>query len=271
MKSYDEAKIAKMPGVKKVVKVKDSAVAVVAETWWQAKTALDALPIVWDEGPNASVSSASIAQFLKEGLTAAETNGEIKRGDALAAIAGAAKKVEATYATPFLSHACMEMMNATVKLSADKAECWVPTQNLEASLAALSEESGVPSQQVRGLSLRSRRRLRPARRHPGLHPPGRRHRQGIPRHSGQAGLEPRGRPGARLLPADLAMQDVRGPRCRRQPDRPAHAFVGPVDQRDLEPGRHRRTAGTAASSRAGTRSRMTRSSATPCRTCCSNT
>ena len=69
VKSYDEARIARMPGVKKVVKVKDSAVAVVAETWWQAKTALDALPVVWDEGPNASVSSASIAQFLKEGLT----------------------------------------------------------------------------------------------------------------------------------------------------------------------------------------------------------
>ena len=62
----------------------------------------------------------------------------------LAAIAGAAKKVEATYSTPFLSHACMEMMNATVKLSAGKAECWVPTQNLEASLAALSEASGIP-------------------------------------------------------------------------------------------------------------------------------
>ena len=147
VKSYDEAKIAKMPGVKKVVKVKDSAVAVVAETWWQAKTALDALPIVWDEGSNASVSSASIAELLKEGLTAAQTNGDIKRGDALGAIAGAAKKVEATYGTPFLSHACMEVMNATVKISADKAECWVPTQNLEAALAALSEESGVPLSQ----------------------------------------------------------------------------------------------------------------------------
>ena len=144
LKSYDEAKIAKMPGVKKVVRVKDSAVAVVAETWWQAKTALDALPIVWDEGPNASVSSASIAEFLKEGLTAKETNGEHQDGDALGAIAGAAKKVEATYCTPFLSHACMEVNNATVKLSADKAELWVPTQNLEASLAALSEESGIP-------------------------------------------------------------------------------------------------------------------------------
>ena len=143
LKSFDEAKIAKMPGFKKVVKVGEG-VAVVADTWWRAKTALDALPIVWDEGASATQSTAKIDAFLKEGLTAAETNGERKAGDALGAIAGAAKKVEATYSTPFLSHACMEVMNATVKLSADKAECWVPTQNLEASLAALSEASGLP-------------------------------------------------------------------------------------------------------------------------------
>jgi isoquinoline 1-oxidoreductase beta subunit len=142
--SFDEAKVARMPGVKKVMKVKDTAVAVVADTWWHAKTALDALPIVWNEGDNAKVSSASIAEHIRSGLSAAENNGERKTGDALAAIAGAAKKVEATYSTPFLSHACMEMMNATVKLSADKAEVWVPTQNLEASLAALSEASGIP-------------------------------------------------------------------------------------------------------------------------------
>jgi isoquinoline 1-oxidoreductase beta subunit len=142
--SFDDAKVARMPGVKKVMKVKDTAVAVVADTWWRAKTALDALPITWDEGENGKVSNASIAKHLEDGLKAAENNGERKNGDALAAIAGAAKKVEATYSTPFLSHACMEMMNATVRLSADKAECWVPTQSLEASLAALSEESGVP-------------------------------------------------------------------------------------------------------------------------------
>src|SRR5206468_12006011 len=81
---------------------------------------------------------------ITEGLSAAENNGERKTGDAAGAIASAAKKVEATYFTPFLAHACMEMMNATVKFSKDKAECWVPTQNLEASLAALSEASGVP-------------------------------------------------------------------------------------------------------------------------------
>jgi isoquinoline 1-oxidoreductase subunit beta len=142
--SFDEAKIAKMPGVKKVIKVKDTAVAVVADTWWHAKTALDALPITWDEGENAKVSSATIADRLMEGLNSDTTNGDRRNGDALAAIAGAAKKVEATYSTPFLSHACMEVMNATVRVSADKAEVWVPTQNLEASLAALSEASGIP-------------------------------------------------------------------------------------------------------------------------------
>src|SRR5262249_54846762 len=63
--SFDAAKVQGMPGVKHVVKVGDSAVAVVAERWWQAKTALDALPATWDGGANAKVSSASIAEFLK--------------------------------------------------------------------------------------------------------------------------------------------------------------------------------------------------------------
>ena len=70
LKSFDAAKVQGMQGVKNVVKVGDSAVAVVAERWWQAKTALDALPATWDEGENAKVSSASIAAFLKNGLDA---------------------------------------------------------------------------------------------------------------------------------------------------------------------------------------------------------
>jgi isoquinoline 1-oxidoreductase beta subunit len=119
IKSFDAAAVAKRPGVKKVVQVGDSAVAVVADTWWHAKTALDALPIVWDEGPNAKVSSASIADILKAGLDAEQAFVGNQDGDAKGAIAGAAKKVEAVYSTPFLAHACMEPMNATVKLSAD--------------------------------------------------------------------------------------------------------------------------------------------------------
>jgi isoquinoline 1-oxidoreductase subunit beta len=142
--SYDESKIANRPGLRRVVRVNDTTVAVVADTWWRAKAALDALPIVWDEGPNAAQSSAAIAEHLKEGLTASATNGERRSGDALGAIAGAARKIEAVYGTPFLAHACMEPMNCTVRISADRAEVWVATQNAEASLAALSEVSGVP-------------------------------------------------------------------------------------------------------------------------------
>ena len=141
---YDEGKVASMPGVRAVVKVSDSAVAVVADTWWRAKTALEALPIVWNEGPGAAASDATIAEHLREGLTAAVTNGERSNGDALKAIAGAAKTVEAVYGTPFLAHACMEMMNCTARVSADSAEAWVATQNAEASLAALSAASGLP-------------------------------------------------------------------------------------------------------------------------------
>jgi isoquinoline 1-oxidoreductase beta subunit len=142
--SFDEAKIAGRPGVRRVVKVNDTTVAVVADTWWRAKAALDALPIVWDEGPNASRSSATIAEQLKEGLTAPSAYAYRKEGDALKAIEGAAKKVEAVYSTPFLAHATMEPMNCTVKVTADRAEVWMPTQNGEAALAALSEESGLP-------------------------------------------------------------------------------------------------------------------------------
>jgi isoquinoline 1-oxidoreductase beta subunit len=142
--SFDEAKVAGRPGIRKVVKVNDTTVAVVADTWWHAKTALDALPIVWDEGPNASRTSAMIDEQLKEGLTAPTAYAHRQNGDALKAMAGAAKKVEAVYSTPFLAHATMEPMNCTVKVSADRAEVWVPTQNGEAALAALSEESGLP-------------------------------------------------------------------------------------------------------------------------------
>jgi isoquinoline 1-oxidoreductase beta subunit len=142
--SYDEAKISNMPGFSGVIRVDDSTVAVVANTWWRAKKALDALPIVWDEGAGAKQSSATIAAHLKEGLTSNDAFADINVGDASQAIAGAAKKVEAVYSTPFLSHACMEPMNCTVRITEKKAEIWMPSQNAEASLAALSTASGLP-------------------------------------------------------------------------------------------------------------------------------
>src|SRR3989449_7709237 len=145
VKSYEAATVSGMPGVRHVVKVGDSAVAVGADTWWQAKTARDAPPIVWDEGENAKGSSASIAAMLKEGLDADQAFVGNQNGDAKAAIAGAARKIEAVYAYPFLNHATMEPMNATARYTADRCEVWVPTQNGEAAFAATLAASGLPA------------------------------------------------------------------------------------------------------------------------------
>jgi len=145
VKSFEAARIKGMPGVRHVVPVGDSAVAVVADTWWEAKTALDALPIVWDEGPNAQVSSATIAETLKAGLDAGQAFVNNQNGDARTAIAGAAKKIEAVYAYPFQNHAPMEPMNATAKYTPDRCEVWVPTQNGEAAFAATTAASGLPA------------------------------------------------------------------------------------------------------------------------------
>ena len=145
VKSFEAAKVKGMPGVRHVVQVGDSAVAVVADTWWQAKTALDALPIAWDEGPNAKVSSATIADMLKAGLDADQAFVANQNGDVKAAITGAAKKIEAVYAYPFQNHAPMEPMNATAKYTPDRCEVWVPTQNGEAAFAATLAASGLPA------------------------------------------------------------------------------------------------------------------------------
>ncbi|MEI6301795.1 MAG: molybdopterin cofactor-binding domain-containing protein [Betaproteobacteria bacterium] len=144
LKSFDASKAEKMPGVKKIVRVRDTAVAVVADTWWHAKTALHAITVEWDGGANSHVSSASIAETLKEGLTAEQAFVHNKKGDAKAAIAGAAKKIEAVYAYPYQNHAPMEPNNATALYTADRCEVWCPTQNGEAALAATAEASGLP-------------------------------------------------------------------------------------------------------------------------------
>jgi Aerobic-type carbon monoxide dehydrogenase, large subunit CoxL/CutL homologs len=145
LKSVDEAKAMGMKGVKKVVRVGDNAVAVVADTWWHAKTALDALPIVWDEGENAKASSESVARWLEEGLDDAQpafvgnANGDVK-----AALASAAKKIEAVYSYPHQNHAAMEPLNATVLYTADRCEVWTGTQDGELAFTTVVQASGLP-------------------------------------------------------------------------------------------------------------------------------
>ena len=143
LKSFDAAKIAGMPGVRHVVKAGDNAVAVVADKWFQAKTALAALPIVWDEGANAKVDSKQIDALLKTGLDAKEAALGMQHGDFNAAFAGAARKVEAVYGTQFQNHATLEPMNCTALWNNNVIEIWVGSQNGDASLAAAAEAAEV--------------------------------------------------------------------------------------------------------------------------------
>ena len=144
VRSFNAAAVEGRPGVKKVVQIGDNSVVVIADTWWRAKSALDALPIEWDYGANAQVSSASIAEFLKGGLDAPDAVVGNSNGDARAAIAGAARKIEAVYSYPFQNHACMEVMNATARWTPERCEVWAPTQNGDAAIAATREAAGLP-------------------------------------------------------------------------------------------------------------------------------
>ena len=155
VRSFDASSIRTRPGVKAVIAVGDSAVVVVADTFWRAKTALAALDIVWDDGPNAKLSSAGIAAQLKAGLDAADAIVGSEAGKAREVLAGAApdKTLEAVYSYPYQNHATMEVMNATARFTPAaggqpaRCEVWTPTQNGEAALAAAAEASGLPPAQ----------------------------------------------------------------------------------------------------------------------------
>ena len=161
LRRFDAASISARPGVKAVLAVGDSAVVVVADTWWRAKTALDALTIEWDEGPNAHLNSAGIAAQLKAGLDAPDAFVGTLAGQPEQALAGAARTIEAVYSYPYQNHATMEVMNATARFTPGAAppaagsafaadarcEVWTPTQNGEAALAATAEASGLPAAQ----------------------------------------------------------------------------------------------------------------------------
>jgi isoquinoline 1-oxidoreductase beta subunit len=148
LKSVDENSIAEMAGVRGVVPMPD-AVAVVADSWWRAKRAADALAVRWDNGGNGEVSTASIAEFVRAGL-AADAPAQIGRadGDAVAALAKAAARIEADYEVPFLAHATMEPQTCTAHVRADGVEIWVPTQDPATALATASLTAGVPHAKV---------------------------------------------------------------------------------------------------------------------------
>ena len=142
----DDEKAKAVPGVRQIVQL-DDAVAVVGDHMWAAKQGLAALDIRWEDGPNAKVSTADVVEGLAK---ASETAGVTARkdGDPPSAFAGAAKKVEAVYESPFLAHATMEPMNCTVHVRRDGCEVWTGSQVLSRARAAAAKVTGLPLEKV---------------------------------------------------------------------------------------------------------------------------
>ena len=146
VKSHDFAAIAGMPGVKKAVDI-GSGVAVVADSYWRAATALKALPIEWDRGAGAGSSSE---QWQREFTAALDTAGTLarERGDTKAALETAATKIKATYTVPYLAHACMEPLNCTAQVKKGRVDLWLSTQSPDGLIPAIAQVAGVPPQDV---------------------------------------------------------------------------------------------------------------------------
>jgi isoquinoline 1-oxidoreductase beta subunit len=146
VKAYDDSRAKNMPGVKSVVQY-SRGVAVVADSYWQAKKAKDLLEIDWDEGANAGLNMQKIWGDLKE---ASKQPGAVFResGDADQALSGAAKTVTSTYQLPFLSHSPMEPMNTTAHVTGDKAVIITPTQFQQLIPHVVAGATGLKPEQV---------------------------------------------------------------------------------------------------------------------------
>ena len=142
LQSVDETPVAGMPGVIAVVKLAD-AVAVVADRYWRARAALQKLQPVWAPGANATVDSAQLDKAYRDALDGPLASAR-KVGDAPAVLAApGAVLVEAAYEVPYLAHAPMEPMNATVHLQPDRVDVWIGTQSPVDVLNTAAQESGV--------------------------------------------------------------------------------------------------------------------------------
>jgi isoquinoline 1-oxidoreductase subunit beta len=146
VKSVDERAVAGRRGVMQVVRLTD-AVAVIADRHWRAQTALDMLPIEWEVGASGATDST---QFRKAYLDALDDKGAEARhdGNVDAAMATAAKVIEATYDVPIIAHAPMEPLNAIAHVQADRVDVWVGTQNADLALTLAAQASGVKPENV---------------------------------------------------------------------------------------------------------------------------
>ncbi len=152
VKTFDADAVRHRPGVHSVVRFSgpgiEEGVAVIADSYWHAKSALDMLPIGWDEGTHGSDSSKSFFEMARKLLDEPGARVVTKKGDAEATIQNSARIVEAVYEVPYLDHAMMEPMNCTAQVSADRVDIWVGTQNPEGAVSDASELTAVPLENV---------------------------------------------------------------------------------------------------------------------------
>jgi len=150
LRSYDTSEILSRSGVIKVIKLKggkagtDDAVAVVADQWWQAKAAVEAMPKEWDGGVWHATDSAAIMANLRAGLDAAPDEVLRKSGSVEKATASAERLLEAIYFVPYLEHATMEPMNCTALVTDDHFEVWAPTQVPELAISVAAKVAALP-------------------------------------------------------------------------------------------------------------------------------
>ncbi|MFN0303807.1 MAG: molybdopterin cofactor-binding domain-containing protein [Burkholderiales bacterium] len=147
IKGFDDTVIRAWPGVHAVVPIQNG-VAVVADTYWQAQSALAAMPIEFDAGPNATLDSTQLAGQYRDRLENGPFVTPVNAGDANAQIKAAATVVSFDYENPFLAHATMEPMNCTAHVSADRCEIWAPTQGQELAFFALKQTLGLADDQI---------------------------------------------------------------------------------------------------------------------------
>ena len=142
----DDSKAKAIAGVRQIVRL-DDAVAVVADHMWAAKQGLAALVIRWDDGPNATVSTADVVRELE---VASQQPGVVARksGDASSAVGRAASRIDAVYQVPFLAHTTLEPPNCTVHVRPDGCEVWTGSQVLSRAQATAAQVTGLPLEKV---------------------------------------------------------------------------------------------------------------------------
>jgi isoquinoline 1-oxidoreductase subunit beta len=152
VKKFDGDAIQHRPGVRSVVRFGgpdiEEGVAVIADSYWHARSALDMLPVEWDDGPHGSDSSRGFFEMARKLLDEPGARVVTGKGDAEAAIRNSTRIVEAVYEVPYLDHAMMEPMNCTAHVRADRVDVWVGTQDPEAAVLQTSQLTGVPVENI---------------------------------------------------------------------------------------------------------------------------